>query len=70
MTRLQLEAARGRVSRVLVEEFLDSPRWNAMGARQRDEVCSRLVSAVLGHPDGGAPRQPSGAGRRARRFAR
>lgn len=70
MTRAQMEAARQRVGAVLVEEFQDSLRWNLMSQQKRDAIGARLVSAVLGHPDGKASRQPAGAGRRARRFAR
>lgn len=63
MTRAQMEAARGRVAVVLRDAYPDVVMVD-------QTVCGRLVSAVLGHPDGKAPRQPAGAGRKARRFAR
>lgn len=64
MTRAQMEAARARVG-VLLRESLDG-----IGPIVTDEFCGRVVRAVLGHPDGKPPRQPAGAGRRSRRFAR
>lgn len=47
VTRAQMEAARGRVAGVLDE-------W--LGTGKRDMLCGRLVAAVLGHPDGKAPK--------------
>lgn len=53
MTRAQIEAARERVAGVL-EELV--PRgWGSWTPPLRDALCSRLVTAVLGHPDGRAP---------------
>lgn len=65
MTRAQIAAARERVA-VLLRESLEGTSLELI----TDQFCGRLVSAVLGHPDGKAPRQPAGAGRKARRFAR
>lgn len=61
MTRAQMEAARGRVAVVLRDAYPDVVMVD-------QTVCNRLVSAVLGHPDGKVPRakQP---GREAQRVA-
>ncbi len=48
MTHAQMEAARARVRAVIRDEYPDVP----VG----DYVCRRLVTAVLGHPDGKAPK--------------
>lgn len=68
MTRAQMEAARERVGRVLVDECNVAPYM--LDTTHREALAGKLVTAVLGHPDGKAPRQPAGAGRKARRFAR
>ena len=55
MTRAQIEAARERVAGVLAEY---GPGYEVLlaGSREkRDALCSRLVTAVLGHPDGRVP---------------
>lgn len=71
MTRAQMEAARERVWHVLDDRMTSGvPEWANLGSEDRATLCGRLVSAVLGHPDGKAPRQPAGAGRKSRRFAR
>lgn len=56
MTRAQMEAARKRVAGVLAEY---GPGYEVLHAGSMEKVealCSRLVTAVLGHPDGRAPR--------------
>lgn len=57
MTRAQLAAARERVAGVL-----EDPRvpLGILGKPEFDALCSRLVTAVLGHPDGRAPRAKLG----------
>lgn len=54
MTRAQMEAARNRVARVIVDG-IDVPPFQ-MDLRDRDALCGRIVAAVLGHPDGRAPK--------------
>lgn len=49
MTRAQMEAARGRVAVVLRDVY---PHIVTV----EESVCSRLVAAVLGHPDGKVPK--------------
>lgn len=57
MTRAQIEAARERVWRVLDDRMTSGiPEWANLGSGDRDTLCSRLVTAVLGHPDGRAPK--------------
>lgn len=53
MTRAQMEAARERVAGVL-----EDPRvpLGILSKAEIDALCSRLVAAVLGHPDGKTPR--------------
>ncbi len=68
MTRAQIEAARIRVGEVLHDRI--GRDLDRLAVKKYGELCSALVSAVLGHPDGKVPRWPAGAGRRARRVAR
>lgn len=68
MTRAQIEAARERVADVLDDHV--GHLIAKVAPEDRTVLHGALVSAVLGHPDGKAPRQPASAGRRARRFAR
>lgn len=54
MTRAQMEAARERVASVLEEV---APRsWDGWPPGLRDTLCGRLVTAVIGHPDGKVPK--------------
>lgn len=56
MTRAQMEAARERVAEELEERL--PMTWHKMTAGGRSSLCSALVTAVLGHPNGKVPKTP------------
>lgn len=53
MTRVQLEAAWSRVGDVLVREL---PATALRDKGHLDDLCRKLVTAAIGHPDGRSAR--------------